>query len=131
MRVIMAVHLMDSLTYDVQTVQMAPLNFRQENHCSCVCLVEEDALVFGVGDLFPALQSPHRLPHVFGLQRRSVSPLLTDIQSYTHTHFNNSTNTAIVILHVLNRNLLTFFNNLSGEHFGDAGHGDNDVLRHR
>lgn len=44
--------------------------------------VEEDVLVLGVGDLFPALQPPHGLPHVLGLQGRRFSPLVTHIQCW-------------------------------------------------
>ena len=44
--------------------------------------VEENILVLGVGNLFSALQPPHCLPHVLGLQGRGVSPLLTDIQCW-------------------------------------------------
>ena len=44
--------------------------------------MEEDILVLCVGDLFPALQPPHGLPHVLGLQRGRVAPLLTNIQGW-------------------------------------------------
>lgn len=41
--------------------------------------VKDNVLVLGVGNLVSALQPPHCFPHVFGLQRWCVSPLLTNV----------------------------------------------------
>lgn len=42
--------------------------------------VKKDLLVFAVWNLLSALQPPHCLPHVLGLQWWCVSPLFTNIQ---------------------------------------------------
>jgi len=65
--------------------------------------VEEDVFVFGVGDLFTALQPSHCLSHVFRLQGRRVTPLLTHVQRFLY--------------------------DLPGEYLGDTRHSDDDVLR--
>lgn len=104
--------------------------------------VKHHVFVLGVRNLISALQPPHRLPHVFGLKRRSVPPLLTNIQGYRRQKKTKRGNwTAkqkrlsfmfkfFLLNGSVNRSIFTFLNYFPNKNLGDPRHGNNHILRH-
>lgn len=114
-----------------------PIFFIQPLSISKRSSMKKDLLVFAVWNLISALQPPHCLPHVLGLQWRCVSPLFTNIQCCKNGW--SSITTRIILFFFLYCwccffgvffLLLTFLNNFTSKNFGNTRHGNYHILGH-
>lgn len=99
--------------------------------------MKKDLLVFAVWNLISALQPPHCLPHVLGLQWWCVSPLFANIQCCKNKDLSSITRIILFVYFLIVLMiffffllLLTFLNNFTSKNLGDTRHGNYHILGH-